>query len=570
MTIPVIPFVVGCTRSGTSLLTVLLDRHSRVAMLPETHLLRPFVGDRPGWQPGPTHEHLLLAAWGRAWYRLRDLQVEPLAVLERFRSHPSTPEGLLHTLLELWAERQGKPIAGEKTPQHLEVVDRILMGIPGARVVVIVRDGRAVVESLARPAWAKASQDDHVDTWVACARLADRWLEEFPEQVRLVRFEELATDPQRVLASVMAWYGLEIEPTQLEAGPSPTFRRWEDRWKLDAVGPVDSTRAEAWRAAEELLSAEQLGRLAPWLERFGYPEPARAVRAPGGRAHRDPPPAPVRVGTSREVLPLLLIGAQRAATGSLASWLTNDPNVAPPPDKEPSPLVTRWPLDRSSFLGFLAETTDGGSRATRYLCDLAPYYLLHPDLPRRARQVAPDARIVVILRDPVARAFSHWLNEWRVGAESLGFAEALAAEAGRLGNAEERLGADEGAVSFAHIHYSYSLRGQYAAQLDRWYRYYPASQILVLIYEELMTDPTAVWEKLGSHLGLDRTPAPSLAHKGLRWPVSREKLLRTPEGRDLRSRLASDLGRLNMLLGRHVPWAGESVAGADLQGVTPG
>jgi hypothetical protein len=554
MTGPVVPFVVGCQRSGTSLLTVLLDRHSQLAMLPETHLLTRTLWARTGCAVPSSHEHLLLTAWQHDWFRLRDLYFDPQQVRIRMQRHPCTPEGLLTALLELWAERVGKPFAGEKTPQHIEVVERILAGVPNARVTVIIRDGRAVVQSRWRDGKGPAPLDELVDHWVVCARLTERWLTAFPDRVRLTRFEELAAEPGAVLAPLMQWFGLTFEPAQLAPRPSSTFRRWEDRFKRDAEGPIDTARGAAWRSGEELLSAEQLGRMAPWLERFGYPGLTRPAVSSTPVAPAVPPPT-VRRPAITPVAPLLLIGAQRAGATTLAAWLATEPAIALVSERQPSPLATGWPLDRNELLQRLtpAEAVDGA--AIRVVTDLAPYYLLHPDLPRRARAIVPDARIIVMLRDPVARAYSQWLNAWRMGAELLPFAAALAAESARLGDADSRLQADETAVSFNHVHHSYALRGRYHAQLSRWYDAFPSSQILVLILEELLADPASSWRQLRDFLQLEQTEPPELPHRnGIQWPVTRAKLLRTPEARLLRTALAPDTARLPQLLGRALPW----------------
>ncbi|MEO8453437.1 MAG: sulfotransferase, partial [Gemmatimonadota bacterium] len=537
------------------LLTVLLDRHSQIAMLPETHLLRVVAGDRRGGQPAGSHEHLLLAEWNRSWYRLRDLELDPLTVLERLRQHACTPEHLLLTLLELWAERSGKPVGGEKTPQHMEAVDRILTAIPRAKVTMILRDGRAVVESHRHAAWANAGQKDCVAAWIHYAELAERWLAEFPDRVRLVRFEELVADPERILSSLMAWYGQAFEQTQLEAGHSPTFRRWEDHWKHETEGPIDFARGGAWRHAERQLTPEQLARLAPTLARFGYPESTGVASIPIPSPSSGPPTKASRRFPPLSAKPVLIIGAQRAATRSLAEWLATDAGVAQAPDNILNPLANRWPLDRAGFMDALAQKTGEESVDPRIVLDRSPYYLLHPDVARRAHRAVPDAQIVVVLRDPVTRAFSHWLNEWRMGAEALPFGEALGAESTRLGNAEQRLAADETAVSFAHAHYAYALGGRYHQQLAPWYSHFPAGQMMVLVYEELVADPAEAWKELRTFLGLEPLPAPELPREeSLRWPVSCHKLLRTPEARSLRSSLASDVAAIEEMLGREMGW----------------
>jgi hypothetical protein len=92
-----------------------------------------------------------------------------------------------------------------------------------------------------------------------------------------------------------------------------------------------------------------------------------------------------------------------------------------------------WPLARDEFR---ARTAPGREIPDRQpICHVASYYLAHPDLPRRVRLVAPDARIVVMLRHPVLRSYSQWLYQWRLGTEHLSFGDALLAESSRLGSA---------------------------------------------------------------------------------------------------------------------------------------
>ncbi len=106
--------------------------------------------------------------------------------------------------------------------------------------------------------------------------------------------------------------------------------------------------------------------------------------------------------------------------------------------------------------------------------EATPYYLFHPLAPERAAAVTPDARIVAILRDPVDRAYSHYRERARHGAEMLSFEEALAAEEERLEGEESRIIEEPGYVSPAHEHLSYVAQGRYASMLERWYRRLPA------------------------------------------------------------------------------------------------
>src|SRR5215475_13152399 len=95
-------FVVGCPRSGTTLLTVMLDRHSQLAMTPETSFymeIAPKLGD-----PGRPPLHDVLAGWSR----LPELGLEPGDVVERCGARES-PGEVFAAILALYAQRRGKP-----------------------------------------------------------------------------------------------------------------------------------------------------------------------------------------------------------------------------------------------------------------------------------------------------------------------------------------------------------------------------------------------------------------------------------------------------------------------------
>jgi hypothetical protein len=134
--------------------------------------------------------------------------------------------------------------------------------------------------------------------------------------------------------------------------------------------------------------------------------------------------------------------------------------------------------------------------------DASPYYLAHPLAAERAHRLLPEVKLVALLRNPIERAFSHYQHEVRDGRESLSFAEAIDREAERLAGEEERLQRDSGYYSFNHHRYSYTRRGHYLEQLERWTRWYPRSQLLVLQSEWLFRDPAAASAAVYEFLGL--------------------------------------------------------------------
>jgi hypothetical protein len=123
----------------------------------------------------------------------------------------------------------------------------------------------------------------------------------------------------------------------------------------------------------------------------------------------------------------------------------------------------------------------------------------------------PDVKLVLLLRDPVARAFSHYHNNRRLGREPLSFEDAIDAEEERLAGEEERLLADPRAVSLVHKRYSYLRRGLYAEQLIRWRACFPAEQMLVVDSGRLFADPRAVVAEVLAFLGVEPWEPPSFA-----------------------------------------------------------
>jgi len=134
--------------------------------------------------------------------------------------------------------------------------------------------------------------------------------------------------------------------------------------------------------------------------------------------------------------------------------------------------------------------------------EASPFYMFHPLAPERVHALLPEARLVALVREPVARAWSHYCYEVRRGHEDLPFEEALAAERGRL----EGSGFD----GFHFRHHSYLARGRYAEQIERYLALFPASQLLVLESEAFYSDPVAVTRRVWSFLGVH--PADGCAH----------------------------------------------------------
>jgi hypothetical protein len=195
----------------------------------------------------------------------------------------------------------------------------------------------------------------------------------------------------------------------------------------------------------------------------------------------------------------VIIGAQRGGTTSLHAYLATHPRVDAPNSKELHFLTDRFQRGREWYLGQFPEAIP----CDHLTGEATPYALFHPQAPGRLRTIAPQAKIIVLLRNPVERAFSHYEMERSRGDEALDFASAIAAEAERLGGEDERLTRDPLIVSWAHKHQSYLARGDYAPQLLRWFDVFPRKQMLIMRSEDLYERTAESFAQAAAFLGID-------------------------------------------------------------------
>jgi hypothetical protein len=182
--------------------------------------------------------------------------------------------------------------------------------------------------------------------------------------------------------------------------------------------------------------------------------------------------------------------------------------------------------------------------------EASPYYLFHPMAAERARSQVPNAKIIVLLRDPVVRTHSHWKERRRGSAEPLDFPDALAAEAERLAGERDRLVADPAYLSYAWEQQSYALQSEYAGPLARWIELFGRDRVHVAVSEDYYSDPARVLAGVDDFLGVPRRDAST----GRIRNAAGGSPLPPEVDRELRARFAEPNRRLEELTGQTFPW----------------
>lgn len=306
---------------------------------------------------------------------------------------------------------------------------------------------------------------------------------------------------------------------------------------------------------------------------------------------------------------LFVVGAMKAGTTTLYRYLAGHPDVFMSPVKEPhhfcgdleigrlAPLYRSasaglddyldGPMDQERHMAYVPERErylrlfrDAGARPWRG--EASPSYLFSAAAPEAVRAASPGARVVILLRDPVDRAVSHYRMDLGGGIVRTPFAQAVREDqrAAGMGYPTKSL---------------YLAMGMYARQVRRWMQAFPDGRARVYLFDDLRAHPDALTEDLGEFLGVDpagfrraaehenRTLAPRwvatnwvLHHSGLKTLVRRlapvplleagkRAWYREPGGAavspqlkaELRALFAADVAELSALIGRDLShWSG--------------
>lgn len=258
--------------------------------------------------------------------------------------------------------------------------------------------------------------------------------------------------------------------------------------------------------------------------------------------------AGLRQSGARSSPTFLVVGAQKAGTTFLHQELVRHPQVAAPLTKEIHFLDDRHARGLAWYLGHFPKVDESFAVTG----ESSPGYLFNPHAADRARRMLPGVRAIVLLRDPVSRAYSHFLHERRLGFErESSFARALELEGVRTTVELERVRCDPRYVSHAARHFTYVARGRYVDQIRRWADALGADRVKVVMSRHLFTEPRAVLDDVESFLGLD---AWQPAEIGANDMASGGPPLDPGIERELRERFRPHDEELSRYLGRDLEW----------------
>lgn len=200
---------------------------------------------------------------------------------------------------------------------------------------------------------------------------------------------------------------------------------------------------------------------------------------------------------SKRHIDFIGIGAQKAGTTWLFSVLLEHPEICGPRDKElgyfhyakinpitHTPHITLCPHESSTFEDFCSFFDACPEDAV--VGEFTPLYLASKESPSLIHTHLPHAKLVAVLRNPISRAYSHYVHEKHRQGFSFSFEEAI-----------------ERSPEFLDY-------GLYGKHLSRWREMFPPEQFHIVLYDDIVSDPSSVISSVYRFLGVDSTYTPAL------------------------------------------------------------
>lgn len=277
-------FIVGCDRSGTTLLRLMLNQSPLLFVAPETKFLTPLQQNKAVYgdftQPEQRYFFIRDLQTNRATSKTFTFPVFGLTVIEAENAlalaAPTDFPGAAQAVYTASAAKKNKQRWGDKTPHHVEDISSLAEAFPDAQFVHIIRDGRDVAVSMRKAGWLNGNILKIAQYWqkqVEAGISAGRSLNNSNLKYYEVYYEQLLQQPEATLKDLCAWLHLEYIPKMLEyyhdAGSNIQLEHI-NLFELNQK-PIDASRAYAWKSTlsrQDIADFESVA--ANLLQSLGY------------------------------------------------------------------------------------------------------------------------------------------------------------------------------------------------------------------------------------------------------------------------------------------------------------
>ncbi|NUW30371.1 sulfotransferase [Nonomuraea sp. SMC257] len=279
-------FVVGCPRSGTTMLQLMLHSHPRMAVPPETRYVVPVYQRRREFgDMRLAQRRAALAEWIATdrTTKFKELKIDKDEFVRECVEGPGSLGSVIGTTFRMYAERFGKPRWGDKRPSYVKQVDILLRIFPDAQFIHLIRDGRDCVSSLKEMPWYTHNSFHAISTWAEAMDAGVKLRRTMPaDSYYELRYEDLTDDPSTELKKLCLFLEEDFDPAMVSPREAaqvavPVHKVWHS----NTHGEVLRTRVGSWTGRLEgweiSLAEQALGDrlVANGYELSGAPAPSK-------------------------------------------------------------------------------------------------------------------------------------------------------------------------------------------------------------------------------------------------------------------------------------------------------
>jgi hypothetical protein len=249
-------FIVGTSRSGSTLLQSMLSSHGKITIPPETHFFHSCRGVQKKYRNAECEKRFrkqMIEFWCRKKTRIGDLQLCEITLKDCAKNLGlHSPVDLYKLHLTMYRKSRGKSIIGEKTPKHILHCDEILKAFPKAKIISLFRDPRAVAHS------EKCVQFGSPSVFITSKRWRKYVKRHYelerdlpPEQYTTLRYCELIKNPTSELKRISSFLGVGFENNMLQfhKRAEKGFAEQENSWKNETLEPLKKNKNSEWKNA---------------------------------------------------------------------------------------------------------------------------------------------------------------------------------------------------------------------------------------------------------------------------------------------------------------------------------
>ncbi len=240
----------------------------------------------------------------------------------------------------------------------------------------------------------------------------------------------------------------------------------------------------------------------------------------------------------------LIIGAMKCGTTFLFHYLNEHPEIEMSRVQEVNYFSRHYYRSKWYYRSFFPLKSKGMKSGESGI-----HYIFDPRCAARIKKDLPNTKIILLLRNPIDRAQSHY-NQIHTIDTANDFEEAIKLESERIGKLEKKIADRKYFTSVEYETYSYASRGLYHKQLSKWLEHYSLEDLLVIKSEEMYANPKDTFAKVYAHIGVSEVFPSSIRPQNSRSYAPMPANLRN----ELKGFFADDAAKLTQLLGEKFNW----------------